>query len=437
MSTFLTVIYSLLFSVLTNCYIYIGPNFLLLCTFAFVFLFLIFYPKAFSVSKEKRLCILCQGTTQLIAFCFSLIVSVIFQSLLLFGFIKTVRSIAVSIVFCVITNLILFFSGIIRVYLTSVQLGIKIRVIGAICCLIPIANLFALNLIIRKTYNEVDYECEKEQLNESRAAEKICKTKYPILFVHGVFFRDSERRNYWGRIPKELELNGATCFYGNHQSASSIEESAKEIADRINQIVEKTGCKKINIIAHSKGGLDCRYAIANCGIADKVASLTTINTPHRGCVFAGWLLEKASEKLKNMIAVSYNTAAKFFGDSNPDFLAAVENLTSDYCAEFNKNIKTPAYIYCQSVGSVMHKARSGKFPLNISHNFVKSFDGDNDGLVGVDSFEWGEKYTLIDLPLRRGISHADMIDLTRENLDGFDVREFYVKLVEDLKKKGF
>ena len=37
----------------------------------------------------------------------------------------------------------------------------------------------------------------------------------------------------------------------------------------------------------------------------------------------------------------------------------------------------------------------------------------------------------------RGISHGDMIDLNRENIDGFDVREFYVQLVSDLKNMGF
>ena len=38
---------------------------------------------------------------------------------------------------------------------------------------------------------------------------------------------------------------------------------------------------------------------------------------------------------------------------------------------------------------------------------------------------------------RRGISHGDMIDLNRENIKDFDVREFYVNLVEELRLKGF
>jgi triacylglycerol lipase len=65
------------------------------------------------------------------------------------------------------------------------------------------------------------------------------------------------------------------------------------------------------------------------------------------------------------------------------------------------------------------------------------FDGRNDGLVGEASFAWGTKYAFLDMDLPRGISHADMIDLNRENISGFDVREFYVQLVADLKRRGF
>ena len=37
----------------------------------------------------------------------------------------------------------------------------------------------------------------------------------------------------------------------------------------------------------------------------------------------------------------------------------------------------------------------------------------------------------------RGISHGDMIDLNRENIREFDVREFYVQLVAKLKQSGY
>ena len=51
--------------------------------------------------------------------------------------------------------------------------------------------------------------------------------------------------------------------------------------------------------------------------------------------------------------------------------------------------------------------------------------------------KWGSDFIYLEVPKGRGISHADMIDLNRENISGFDVREFYVKLVHDLKEMGF
>lgn len=84
-------------------------------------------------------------------------------------------------------------------------------------------------------------------------------------------------------------------------TACSIADSVQELAERIKQIIAETGCEKVKIIAHSKGDLDCRYAIKHCGVVDCVASLTTINTPHRGCLFADYLLEKVSPAAKEFL----------------------------------------------------------------------------------------------------------------------------------------
>ena len=41
-----------------------------------------------------------------------------------------------------------------------------------------------------------------------------CKTRYPILLLHGAGFRDLKRPFYWGRIPDALEAHGAALYYG-------------------------------------------------------------------------------------------------------------------------------------------------------------------------------------------------------------------------------
>lgn len=342
-------------------------------------------------------------------------------------------SVAVAMIFLSLT----FWNGIIRVYLTSVQLGIKIRAIGIICGLFPIENIIVLGIIIAKTTTEVEFENDKINLNNNRRHLQICKTKYPILMVHGVFFRDFKLLNYWGRIPEELTENGATVYYGKHQSALSVADSAKELAERIEHIVKETGCEKLNIIAHSKGGLDCRYAISHMGTDKYVASLTTVNTPHRGCLFVDYLLNKIPQSVQNKIAFSYNTTLRKLGDENPDFLAAVRDLTNERCAEINNTTPNVSGVLYQSVGSKLNKAVSGKFPLNMSYHLVKHFGGANDGLVSEESFPWGSDYKFLTVKGNRGISHGDMIDLNRENLPEFDVREFYVNLVLGLKNKGY
>lgn len=439
MFVFALILYSVIISFIANSYAFVQQSpqilFLLIPIFLFVNTF-----AGCSVLKTKRksLKICCHGTVLLVSFYISIIISAICQIIIATKTIPNNYMLFVwSLVFCVCVNFVIFWNGIICVYLTSTQLGIKIRVIGIICGMIPIANLVALLFIIKTTITECLVESKKEKINKQRCNLKICSTKYPILLVHGVFFRDTKYFNYWGRIPGELETNGATIFYGNHHSASSVADSASELKLRIIEILSETGAEKLNIIAHSKGGLDCRYAISKLGISNKVASLTTINTPHRGCLFADCLLSKIPSSIKNKVADTYNSTLRKFGEPNPDFLAAVNDLTYNYCKQLNKEMPTPQGIYCQSVGSVLTKATNGKFPLNLSYHLVKHFSGENDGLVDEASFKWGKNYILLRPTEKRGISHGDMIDLNRQNFRGFDVRDFYVNLVSDLKNKGF
>lgn len=332
---------------------------------------------------------------------------------------------------------VVFWNGIIRVYISSVQLGIKWRVIGIVCGMIPIVHLIVLAKLIRLASEEAAFENSKLEINELRINEQICDTRYPILMVHGVFFRDFRYLNYWGRIPKELVRNGARIYYGNHQSAASVADSGAELKARILEIIAQTGAEKLNVIAHSKGGLDMRYAVSKLGMDTYVASLTTINTPHRGCIFADYLLSRIPAALQQRVAAAYHAALKKAGDENPDFLAAVNDLTASACLAFNQEVLDMPGVYYQSVGSRLNRPSAGRFPLNFSYHLVKYFDGPNDGLVAESSFPWGADYRLLTVDGARGISHGDMIDLNRENIPGFDVREFYVSLVHKLKEKGF
>ena len=293
--------------------------------------------------------------------------------------------------------------------------------------------------IIRKGSNQ-SLETLLAPYDENERVEPyVAKTKAQLIAEEGTLILPqacSVNKVYnFGEIAVS---NGATLFYGEHNSAAAVRDSAVELEKRIEQIVRENGCEKVNIIAHSKGGLDSRAAIALTSAGKYVASLTTINTPHRGCEFADYLLKEIPKKGQQAIADKYNLMAAKLGDHDPDFLSAVYDLTSENCQKRNETVHDDPNIYYQSVGSVLRQASTGQFPLNFTYHLVKYFDGENDGLVGEGSFKWGSDFEMLrNTNPARGISHGDVIDLSRENIEGFDVREVYVQLVSRLREMGF
>ena len=79
---------------------------------------------------------------------------------------------------CIIflVEITIFWIGMISVYLTSQQLGIRWRVLGLICGWIPIAHLVMLHIIIRTVRREVKFEKLRAKRNAARADKQICKT---------------------------------------------------------------------------------------------------------------------------------------------------------------------------------------------------------------------------------------------------------------------
>ena len=268
-----------------------------------------------------------------------------------------------------------------------------------------------------------------------------CKTAYPVVLIHGAGFRDLRWPVYWGRIPAVLQKNGARIYYGLQDCWASIETNAGQIAGRIDEILAETGAEKVNIIAHSKGGLDARRAVCGYGCADKVASVTTVATPHRGSKTIDRLM-KLPRPAWSLAAAAVNNWIRIIGDKKPDFLKLCEDFTTERMAEFNaQNPDVPGVFY-QSAACVMSHPLSD---VNLSTaNFVLTrLEGPNDGLVSVASAQWGERFQILRSNAFRGVSHLDAIDLRRRPFTKrsgpalSDICAFYVEVLEDLKKRGY
>lgn len=340
-----------------------------------------------------------------------------------------------GIIFAVLT-VGLFINGAVRIIILSQQLSVTLKAAMIVLGWVPVANLILFGHYARIAKAEHLFEIAKYDLNKTRIDSQICKTKYPIILVHGIFFRDWKHVNYWGRIPAELKRNGAKVYYGNQQSAASIASNAAELKKTIQEVLRKENVNKVNIIAHSKGGLDARYMISKLNMDKHVASLTTINTPHRGTPLVNQLLKIVPDKTVRFVAKKYDETYQKLGDDNPDVYAGVKELSEENIAKLNKELKNKKGVLYQSVGSKMVSPRSTVLPLSLGFTLI-SIDGEeNDGLVPVDSFINGEYLGTIKTDDGQSVGHGDMVDITRRNIKGFDVLEFYVNLVADLKKKG-
>jgi len=268
---------------------------------------------------------------------------------------------------------------------------------------------------------------KKEYVSE----EKI-ELKYPVVMVHGIARNDYNiRRNPWGRIPNVLMGSGIDVYYGNTDAWGSILSNAELLKTSIDEITEKTGCEKVNIIAHSKGGIDSRYCIWKYDYGDKVASLTTISTPHHGAEIAD-IIFNSKIIYSNPIKKRLQAIGKMFGDINPDIYNVNYELTTENMSEFNANITMDDAVYYQSIYTIMlNKSDDPRFSR--SYIRIKSISGDNDGMVSEKSAIWG--YHSVKLP--DSISHDQIIDHGAKRIPQMIIPDIYLEIASELYEMGF
>ena len=238
---------------------------------------------------------------------------------------------------------------------------------------------------------------------------KKLKLKYPVILAHGIACRDhteEERKTAWGRIPESLREKGVDVYFGDSDGWASIEDNALKLKRTVNKILKKTGKNKVNIIAHSKGGLDARYMISELDMEDKVASLTTINTPHEGVKLVDFMIKYIPKPIYRFISNMIDKIATKKGDENSNCMQCSFDLSHSYCEEFNKKIKDSKKVYYQSFSTFREKKNPGKYfiPRFVLHFIDKD---KNDGIVSYRSAHWKN---FIFWPQFKNFDHDNLVD---------------------------
>lgn len=261
-----------------------------------------------------------------------------------------------------------------------------------------------------------------------------CATRWPLLLVHGCHCRDdgpAGPRGAWGDIPTQLARRGARVYFSGHDAWGSVEDNAATIVRALRRVVEAEGCEKVNLIAHSKGGLDCRYLLSHLRMAPRVASLSTVATPHHGLRMMD-LLCRLPDPLYRTVAAGVDAYARHLGDRSPDFHAVSRRFTTEGCAALNRMLPDADGVLYQSFSCAC-----GWPPRDLvfaaPHLLLGLCDGANDGLVPVGSTRWGSSHR----HLRHSLSHAEVIDLRGGRAARARAVGFYLALTADLKRRGF
>lgn len=101
-----------------------------------------------------------------------------------------------------------------------------------------------------------------------------------VIMVHGY----GHNRSAFYVLRRRLKRMGFENSWLINLSSSfgPLEKTAKDLAGQIEQAFVSPPGKSLTLVAHSMGGLVCRYYIQELGGHHKVAQLITLATPHRG-----------------------------------------------------------------------------------------------------------------------------------------------------------
>lgn len=246
----------------------------------------------------------------------------------------------------------------------------------------------------------------------------VRKLRYPVVLAHGIMgFNDLKipgiRSEYFRGVPPRLRQLGAQVHAVKVSPFSSVKDRAAELARSVREL----DARRVNIIAHSMGGLDARYAITKLGLGDKVASLITIGTPHRGTPLADLGTNVLGDRLKlkgmlTMLGLDVD---------------AIYDLTTTRMESFNREIEdAPGVLYGSYLARTQGKALALNPLLLPSYLYLSEQAGENDGLVPTTSQRWGEILGQVEA------DHWAQIGWSPR----FDAPAFYAGLLRELTARG-
>ncbi len=246
---------------------------------------------------------------------------------------------------------------------------------------------------------------------------------YPIVLAHGFFgfdrFAGARFLTYFYEVKEDLEAHGELLVFTPTVDPfnDSTTRSAR-LLEQLEAIRAQTGSAKVNLVAHSQGGLDARI-IAHQR-PDLVASVFTVSTPHRGTpvsdLVGGGLQDPRARAVVDALVGLVASPLWSESTSTSSITRALGQFETKTMADFNARWDdAPGVQYFSVAGrsSLLLAERQCEVANPNRPDFVRDYDdtrdplsslltttnlvispnvfdlAPNDGLVPVDSAKWG------------------------------------------------
>jgi pimeloyl-ACP methyl ester carboxylesterase len=207
---------------------------------------------------------------------------------------------------------------------------------------------------------------------------------FPVLLIHG-YASTSLVWERWETLLKNDNITAEAVTFADNPDTPDLNEDAcgsaadhsKELNDKVKDFKNVTGTERINIVAHSKGGLDARVYLANNLSNTDIANLIMVGTPSAGSPLA-YVNELCSPAIFDLRPGSDPTKATM--NNNTKYYTIAGHWTPAFIANFNQyplDLHFVADPNCSSGGlPFLHFQRGGSLVM-----FVEP----NDGIVPLSS----------------------------------------------------
>ncbi|KAJ3371435.1 hypothetical protein GGF31_003360 [Allomyces arbusculus] len=289
---------------------------------------------------------------------------------------------------------------------------------------------------------------QQQRYHEYRVAPHYHAPIHPVVLCHGLFGFDKIgpesfphlQVHYWRGISDALRDIGCQVWIARVPSTGSVHTRAEALRN----LLQRNNLTHVNMVAHSMGGLDCRYLVSRLGLPTDthVHSLTTISTPHRGSPVMDWFA--------SVLGLGKELG---LGDDHPHSVALrqLDPYATHPLARLMRALDFPAYGHLTTwyaehlfnpnvpdVPDVQYYSYGASYPipvyapLRIPYEVIKAREGENDGMVSIESAKWGTYL---------GTVPADHWGLNNRWLSSklnpeFDAVGFYLSVATKLWKEG-